>query len=86
MVSNAVTVKQTTTMDKLERDLTFFKLSLEGEENLDRRRLILQQILDIKTQILNLTRQERARVQRENQIMQEALDKLGDPDAKKKPK
>ena len=73
-------------MDKLERDLTFFELSLEGEENLDRRRLILQQILDIKTQILNLTRQERARVQRENQIMQEALDKLGDPDAKKKPK
>ena len=63
-------------MDRTEKDLTFFERALEEEEDPERRRLLLVQIRDVKLEILNRVRQERARVRRENELMQQALDKL----------
>ena len=71
-------------MERLQRDETYFELLLEEEQDQERRRLILIQIREIKTKILQLTREERARVQRENRLFEEALEKLkGLPDSKK---
>ena len=61
-------------MEKNENDLTFFKLALEQERDPQRRMLLLQQIRDVKQEILQRVREERARVQRENENMQKALD------------
>ena len=61
-------------MEKNEKDLTFFKLALEQERDPQRRMLLLQQIRDVKQEILQRVREERARVQRENENMQKALD------------
>ena len=61
-------------MERLERDLTFFKRALEEERDPERRRLLMIQIRNIETEILRLLREERARVMRENAFMQKALD------------
>ena len=66
--------KHTRNMDRLERDLTFFKLALEQERDPERIRLLLIQIRDIERQILTLLREERSRVRRENDLMRKALD------------
>ena len=71
-------------MERLQRDQTYFELLLEGEQDQEKRIQILIQIREIKTKILQLTREERARVQRENRLFEEALEKLkGLPDSKK---
>ena len=62
-------------MQRNEKDLTFFERALEEENDPERRRLILIQIRDIKVEILNRIREEQARVRRENELFQEALDK-----------
>ena len=61
-------------MERLQRDLTFFKRALEEERDPERRRLLMIQIRNIDTEILRLLREERARVMRENALMQKALD------------
>ena len=61
-------------MERNERDLNFFKRALEEEEDPERRRLILIQIREVETDILNRLMEERARIQRENAFMQKALD------------
>ena len=66
--------KHTRNMDRLERDLTFFELALEQERDPDRRRLLLEQIRNIKSDILSRLREERARIRRENELMKRALD------------
>ena len=71
-------------MERHERDLTYFELLLEGERDPHRRRLILQQIRDVKRQILELLTAQRAQVQRENALFQMALDQIEDAENKKK--
>ena len=63
-------------MEKLERDLAYFKQALEKERDPERRRLLLQQIRDVEVDILALLTARREAVQRENRYMQEALDRL----------
>ena len=63
-------------MERLERDLRYFKLALEAEEDPDRRRLILEQIQQVEQSILNLLQQQRAQIQRENEFMRRALEAL----------
>ena len=71
-------------MERHERDLTYFKLLLEEERDPHRKRLILQQIRDVKRQILELLTAQRAQVQRENALFQMALDQIEDAENKKK--
>ena len=73
-------------MERLQRDQTYFELLLEGEQDQEKRIQILIQIREIKTKILQLTREERARVQRENRLFEEALEKLKVLPDSKKPK
>ena len=71
-------------MDRLEQDLRYFKLELERERDPFRRNLLLEQIRDTEQRILNLMRQESARLARENQNMTEALDMIKKAEARKK--
>ena len=71
-------------MDRLEQDLRYFKLELERERDPFRRNLLLVQIRDTEQKILNLMRQESARLARENQNMTEALDMIKKAEARKK--
>ena len=71
-------------MDHLEQDLRYFKLELEREQDPFRRNLLLVQIRDTEQKILNLMRQESARLARENQNMTEALDMIKKAEARKK--
>ena len=66
--------QHTRNMERLERDLTFFKRALEQESDPERRRLLLIQIRNIERDILTLLTEERARVRRENECMRKALD------------
>lgn len=68
-------------MERNEKDLTFFKRALEEEDDPERRRLLLEQIRAVESEILNRLREERDRVQRENAFMKKALDEY---EAKKK--
>ena len=61
-------------MDRLERDLLFFKQELERERDQFRRNLLLGQIRDIEEEILADLRRQRARAERENKNLQEALE------------
>ena len=61
-------------MDRLEEDLRFFEQQLETERNPFLRNLILGQIRDIKQQMLNILRQQRLLLQRQNQNLQDALE------------
>ena len=61
-------------MQRNEKDLTFFEQALEQEEDPHRKMLLLEQIRNIKREILERLREERARVRRENELMQKALD------------
>ena len=60
-------------MDRLERDLRYFKLELAREQDPFRRNLLLVRIRDTERQILDLMRAESARLERENRNMEEAL-------------
>ena len=62
-------------MERLEADLAFFKQALETERDQFRRNILLGQIRDVNVEILRLLRQQRIRTERENQNLQEALDK-----------
>jgi hypothetical protein len=62
-------------MDRLEQDRAFFKLALETERDQFRRNILLAQLRDVDIEILRLLRQERVQAERENQNLQEALDK-----------
>ena len=61
-------------MRNLEQDLRFFEQELERERDPFRRNLILGQICEIKQEILNNLRRERAQAERENRNLQEALE------------
>jgi lysyl-tRNA synthetase class I len=61
-------------MRNLEQDLRFFEQELERERDPFRRNLILGQICEIKQEILNNLRRERAQAERENKNLQEALE------------
>ena len=65
--------KHPTEMDRLEQDLRFFRRALDEERDQFTRNLILGQIRDVQQEIVNLLREERRRVERENQNLQEAL-------------
>lgn len=71
-------------MDRLERDLRYFKLELSRERDPFRRNLLLVQIRNTEEQILDLMRQESARLVRENQNMMEALEMIKKAEARKK--
>ena len=60
----------------------FFKQELEREADQFRRNLLLQEIRTVETKILDLLREQRAQIERENRFMQAALDKL-DKEGKK---
>ena len=60
-------------MDRLEEDLRFFRLQLENEHNQFMRNILLGQIRDVEQQILNLLRQQRARLERENKNLEDLL-------------
>jgi hypothetical protein len=70
-----------TIMERLEQDLRFFRQELENEHDPFRRNLLLSQIRDVEQEIVNLLRQQRAQVERENRNLREALE-----DAMKKKK
>ena len=53
-------------MDRLEEDLRYFRQQLEVERDPFRRNLIIGQIRDVEAEILNLLRQERQQLEREN--------------------
>jgi phage shock protein A len=61
-------------MRNFERDLRFFEGELEKEEDPFKRNLLLGQIRDIKMEILQNLRRERAQVERENRNLQDALE------------
>ena len=61
-------------MRNFERDLRFFERELEKEEDPYKRNLLLGQIRDIKMEILQNLRRERAQVERENRNLQDALE------------
>jgi phage shock protein A len=61
-------------MRNFERDLRFFERELEKEEDPFKRNLLLGQIRDIKMEILQNLRRERAQVERENRNLQDALE------------
>jgi malate synthase len=63
-------------MDKLERDLEFFKMELEAENDPLRRTLIEEEITKIKWKILHTLREERKELDRQNENMQKRLDQL----------
>ena len=69
-------------MERLEHDLRYFKQELERENDQFRRNLLLQEIRNVETRILDLLREQKAQIQRENRLMQAALDKI-DKEAKK---
>jgi hypothetical protein len=60
-------------MARLQADLRFFEQELERERDPFRRILLLRQIRDIKQEILNLLRQQRAREARILQNLQDLL-------------
>ena len=60
-------------MDRLEEDLRFFRLQLENEHDQFMRNILLGQIRDIEQQILNLLRQQRARLEQENNNLEDLL-------------
>ena len=72
-------------LPKLHRDLTYFKLQLEGETNRQRNILILTQIKEITTKINEINREEKDRLQREIRFMREQLTKRGTLPEEKRP-
>ena len=60
-------------MDHLEEDLRFFRMELERENDLFRRRLLLKWIAITEQTILSLMVEERERLQRQNSNMEKAL-------------
>ena len=60
-------------MDRLEEDLRFFRMELERENDLFRRRLLLKRIAITEQTILSLMVEERERLQRQNSNMEKAL-------------
>ena len=71
-------------MERHERDLRFFKYQLERENNPFRRNLLLREIARVEQQILDLMRQERDRINRENSLMEEALEIIWKREEQKK--
>jgi hypothetical protein len=61
-------------MDRLEEDLRYFRQQLEVERDPFRRNLIIGQIRDVEAEILNLLRQERQQLERENRNLEDALE------------
>jgi hypothetical protein len=61
-------------MERLEQDLRFFQQELANERDQFRRNLLLGQIRDVEQEILNLLRQERAEVERQNKNLQDMLE------------
>ena len=60
-------------MEKLQRDLIYFQQELQRETNTDRQILLHQEIKNVQQAILDRVRAQKARVQRENQIMEQIL-------------
>jgi len=71
-------------MERHEQDLRFFKYQLERENNPFRRNLVLREIARVEQQILDLMRQERDRINRENCLMEEALEIIRKREEQKK--
>ena len=71
-------------MERLEQDLRYFKLELSREQDPFRRNLLLVQIRDTEQRILNLMREESARLARENRNMEEALAMIAKFEGRKK--
>ena len=57
-------------MDRLEEDLRYFRQQLEVERDPFRR----NQIRNVEAEILNLLRQERQQLERENRNLEDALE------------
>ena len=69
-------------MERLEHDLRYFKQELERENDPFRRNLLLVEIRNVETRIVDLLKERKAQLQRENKIMQAVMDKI-DKEAKK---
>lgn len=63
-------------LDRLSRDLRYFKQELERENDPMRRNLILTQIRNIEQRLLNIMVADRERIERENKNMEEALRRI----------
>ena len=71
-------------MERLQRDLKYFELQLQGEENRERNVLILTQIKEIKLKMIEIEREEKETLQREITYIRKELIKKGiDPDSNK---
>ena len=69
-------------MEQLSKDLRYFKQELERENDPFRRNLLLVEIRNVETRIVDLLKERKAQLQRENEIMQAVMDKI-DKEAKK---
>lgn len=63
-------------LERLSRDLLYYRQQLETEENQFRRNLLLTQILNVERSILNVARADRLRLESENKNMEEALRRI----------
>lgn len=63
-------------MERLSRDLKYFRLQLEAENDPFRRNLLLTQIRDVERQILTIMQADRQRIEFENRNMEEALRRI----------
>ena len=60
-------------MDRFEQDLRYFKFEFEREDDPFRRNLLLREIARVEQLILDHMREERNRIDCENQNMEAAL-------------
>jgi len=55
---------------------SFYKAELETERDPNIRRWLTQQLYDAEVEVLNILRADRERLERENRLMEEALEKI----------
>ena len=71
-------------MERLERDLYYFELQLQGETDRERKILIINQIEEINNKMVEILAKESDRLQAEITLKKEELNKMEtDPDANK---
>jgi hypothetical protein len=63
-------------MERLEQDLKFYKLELEGETDQHRRNLLLDQIRNVEREIVRLLSQEAEQLESDRRNYEIAINKL----------
>ena len=70
-------------MERLQRDLKYFELQMEGEEDRERKILIITQMNEINAKINEILRKERDQLQKEINRRKELNKRGTDPNANK---